>query len=237
MSTPQLVKKHSLKVVIGVPCFELGRFNVFNECLDALIKPDDSAILRVRGQSVSANRNVIIEKAIEHDSEYVFFLDDDLVFASDTLIKLLSHDKDYVVGHYCMRNYPFKSIIFDHQNPDGSVRWFTLNGDKGLVPVKASGAGGLLVKTEVFKRVTPLVNTFGKKCWFTLGQIDPDLWNDDIDFCHLMNKNEVEMYCDLNAPIGHVMTSVIWPNYDEAEKKWDKVLDVNGIQIKVPEKK
>jgi cellulose synthase/poly-beta-1,6-N-acetylglucosamine synthase-like glycosyltransferase len=223
-------------LLIGVPTAELGRQNVFQESLDALIKPPNSAVCRVRGQSVSHNRNIIIETALKFKAKHIFFLDDDQVFPPDTLMKLLAHDKDYVVGHYCMRDFPFRSVIFDDARPDGLVHTYDMTKapHSGLVRIQASGAGGLLIKTDALLRTSPLLRRDGKKAWFTLGQLEPDMWCDDIDFCKLMREAEIKMYCDLGTPLGHITNATVWPFCNNG--KWGQVLDVNGIQIVVPEK-
>ena len=103
-------------------------------------------------------------------------------------------------------------------------RWLQLNGDRGLVRVSATGAGGLLVKTSIFEKLS--------QPWWTFGQIKKDEWCDDIDFCNRCSDAGIEMHCDLDTPMGHIVGSVLWPNFEDG--KWNTILAIDNFSCKLP---
>src|SRR3990172_3668433 len=49
-----------------------------------------------RGYTISENRNYCVVQAQKNQSEYLFFVDDDMTFPPDTLERLIAHKKEVV---------------------------------------------------------------------------------------------------------------------------------------------
>jgi len=172
----------------------------------ALNKPDNSLVTTVSGQSPAKSRNIIIEQALKHNCTHVFFMDDDMVIEKDSLIKLLAHDKDVVSGLYLMRGYPHFPVAFDEAFDSGKCKFMYLEpGKQGLVPIVNCGLGCVLIKTEVFRKLS--------KPWVTLGEIEKDGWCDDVAFFNKVRKAGFEMYCDMDVRAGHLVSFALWPAY------------------------
>jgi len=214
-----------VKILIGIPTQEFARAAIFYDYIDSLIKPGLTWITRVHGQSPASNRNTIIKQALERDVEYVFFVDDDCLLPPDTLIKLLNHDKDMVTGLYPMRNFPHRPIIFDQALDDGRCIWHELEDNEGgLVPVEAAGAGCLLVKRHVLEKVAEAY-----RHPFTLGELEPDQWCDDLSFFKHTRSLGFKLYCDLSAPVGHIAKVTVWPN--KINNQWAITYDSAGSDV------
>jgi len=205
-----------IKVLIGIPTGEYGRRADFADYKDLLIKPDGTIISSSHGQSPARNRNIIIRQALEHDCTHILFLDDDMGFEPDLLMRLLAHDKDMVTGLYLMRNFPHYPIIFDEAYTDGRCRFsFLRPGRQGLEEIVNAGFGCVLIKTEVFKGMASRGQTFktveGNDLWLTLGELEKDHWCDDISFFLRARRAGYKLYVDLEARCQHFITGSILP--------------------------
>ena len=192
------------KVLIGLSTMEHMRRAEFIQYLLGLEKPNGHLLTTVHGQSPAEARNVIIKQALQYDCTHVFFMDDDMAFPPDTLMRLLKHDLDVVTGLYLMRSYPHFPCIFDEAFPDGKCKFAFLSPEtKGVIPIVNCGLGAVLIKTEVFKAM--------KEPWVTLGEIDPTGWCDDVAFFNRVRKAGFKMFCDTDVRVGHMTVITMFP--------------------------
>ena len=52
-------------------------------------------------------------QALDLGTEWVWFIDDDMLFAPDHLLRLLSHDVPIIPSLYCTRQEPFSALAYD----------------------------------------------------------------------------------------------------------------------------
>lgn len=209
----------NVKVIIALVSAEMPRFACAYESISFLQKPEDTFVSYARGCSPAENRNNVIKKALKENATHILFVDDDMTFQPDALLRLLKHDLPVVSGYYLQRGVPFRPLLMDKFQEDMQARWFfPKDTDKGLIDVVATGAGFLLINTRIFKGM--------KAPYFTLGQIDKEGWSDDIHFFYKLHQMNVAVYVDLDLPIGHMALANIWP--DKKDGKWITTLDCNG---------
>ncbi len=212
------------KVLIAVPTGEFARRADWYDYFTAIKRPEGCLNTTVHGQSPAQSRNMMIEQAIEHECTHIFFLDDDCCPKPDIIEQLLKHDKDIVSGLYLKRNYPFSPLMFDKEYSNGANRhMFLTNGRKGLVEGTNAGLGAVLIKMEVFKAL--------EKPWIRLGQIDKDHWCDDIEFFNRARAAGFKLFIDLDVPVGHFLTGVIWPDMNKETGEWFSVFNTNGLGL------
>lgn len=214
------------KVLIGLSTGEHIRKADFLPHFLALQKPAGHLTITVHGQSPAKSRNIIIEQAIANECTHIFFMDDDMTPPSDTLIKLLAHDKDIVTGLYLLRTFPHFPALFDEAYDNGKCRFMFLNnGMSGLVEAVNCGLGCVLISTEVFKKMeTP---------WVRLGEIEKDGWCDDVGFFNRVREAGFKIYCDLDCPVGHINSVTMWP--EKIDGNWyTNYKHVNG-NVMIPQ--
>lgn len=200
-----------MKVLIGLSTGEHIRKADFLPYFLGLDKPTNSLITTVHGQSPASSRNLIIQQGLDNNCTHIFFMDDDMAIPPDTIIRLLAHDKDVVTGLYLMRNYPHFAVAFDEAFDNGFNKHLYLTGEKeGLQKITNCGLGCVLIKIEVFKKLT--------KPWVRLGEIIPDGWCDDVGFFNRVREAGFELYCDFDARIGHMTSMMLWPT--KAGETW-----------------
>lgn len=210
-----------VKVAIAIPTQEFARRADFYDYFNTIDKPAGTIVTSAHGQSPARNRNIMIRMALEHEATHIFFLDDDCFVKPDIIHRLLAHDVDIVGGLYLMRNFPHLPIMFDEAFDDGRCRFAFLNeGRQGLAECVNMGLGAALIKTNVFRTMPDP--------WVTLGECEPDHWCDDIAFFNRARKAGFKIHVDLEVPVGHVVSAVIWPNRDNTTGKWYTVYNTGG---------
>ncbi len=107
------------------------------------------AIINLEGSMIAKQRNDLVELARQTPISHILFVDTDMVFPPDALMRLLKHDKDIVGATYNKRVPPYETLG-------------KLKGDKpseaelsqgGLREAEQLPGGMLLIKASVFERL------------------------------------------------------------------------------------
>ena len=96
-------------------------------------------------------RESLIKQAIEVGSEWVLWLDSDMMFPPSVLMRLLAHNEDLVGCNYMKRSYPFKTVAFT--DTSDWENWIPIQYSNELVEAEAVGMGCVLMKTTLFKEL------------------------------------------------------------------------------------
>jgi hypothetical protein len=188
-----------------------ARYEDFYVALETTQVPQGTALSRNSSYNAAENRNTLIP-GIEGD--WIWFLDDDHVWESSALMRLLKHDVDIVVPIYCKRYNPFQPTIFKQfRPPNQSVlyTWQELSELRGLIPIEASGCGGMLVKKHVLDALEPPHFRVGAGNGPEFADLKPDLMLEDQGFCWRARQAGFKIHCDLNVSFGHIRQSVLVP--------------------------
>jgi hypothetical protein len=189
---------------IGVSAAEQSRTTDFWDSFLGIDCPDGTVVKTGRGANIAANRNGHTRLMLESGAEWLFYVDDDHLFQPDILKRLLAHNVDVVSGLYVHRDAPFLPQMFDVEDEAGRCGHALLSqGERGLVERLSVGAGCLLVRRRVLEAL--------QMPYWTLGQITPDEWGDDLDFCRRVRVAGFSIHVDLEAPIGHKVIGTLWP--------------------------
>ncbi len=98
----------NIKVLAGSPCSKQPICNEFHDCFAGLDLPPGSDWYRAVGGSIPNNLNTIVAHALKTDCTHVFIVEDDSVFARDTVRRLLKHNVPVVAGLCRSRSAPFR---------------------------------------------------------------------------------------------------------------------------------
>lgn len=237
-----------VKLLIVRVTAELPRYYEYYDSLERMVVPPNTGVLAIHSSSPAKNKNIAIKQALDDGSyTHVFLTDDDHVYPPDTIQKLLSRQVDVVSGVYCMKMSPFPMIAFDRPNEKGQGAFLDFNKFSGdeCVEVARVPSGCLLVTTYALDEIAKCgcldqafwqarelgFNSIWKNKWFTLGQIEPDNWCDDLWFCDRARDAGFKIYIDTGVKIGHVTKCVLTPHYEDG--KWSIKFGINeGISIK-----
>ena len=205
------------KIMIAVPCMDQVP-TPFCLSLAMIRKPegDEFACATRMGSLVYNARNDLALQAITTEFDYVFWLDSDMVFSQDILIRMLKtareNDLDFLSGLYFRRTQPFTPVAFDHLevNEDGECEWSEFEElPQSLFEVGGCGFGCVLIKTKVLEDVhDKFVDMF----------MPISHMGEDLSFCWRARQLGYKIWMDPTITLGHVGYSVINRKFYESYK-------------------
>lgn len=143
--------------------------------------------MRQGGDIVSA-RTFAVQDAILKKATHIFFVDSDMQFPSDTVEKLLAHDKDIVTVEYNRRKLPQSSVTTP----------LTERSETELYKANVIGAGCLLIKLSVFDKIA--------KPWFNFGRDKNGkvVMGEDTWFANTARDAGIDSWIDPTIKVGHI---------------------------------
>lgn len=137
-------------------------------------------------------RNEIVYGAIKNGSDYLMFIDSDLIFPQDGILNLLAHNKDVIGGCYNIRSLPKRGTVKGFKN--GIICEHEMS--KELEKVYAIPTGFMLIKLSAIRYMAHP---------FDFGRFEDGTFiGEDINFCKRLNEMGKEVWCDGSIPIGHI---------------------------------
>jgi len=160
------------------------------------------------GYSVVKARNNLVRDFLKSDCEYLFFVDIDIGLPLDGLKKLIEANKPIIGGLYFQRIPPHNPMMFEKELFTEKEHRYTFKRDytEGVTEVDATGAGALLLKKEVCKKV--------KYPWFN----EPTEYNtnEDFWFCEKVKEAGYPVFVDTTVKISHFSETLV----SEATKRF-----------------
>lgn len=202
-----------MKVLIAVPCMDQVPAQ-FAQCLATLGKVDKTIVAFQIGSLVYTSRNDLVQIAIKQGCDYIFWLDSDMMFPPDALVRMfksLEHG-DIVSGLYFRRVAPFTPVIYDKLDIDDTGCHYTEPKEipDGIFEVAGCGFGCVLMPTDIMLDV---LEKYGSP--FTpINGI-----GEDLSFCWRARQLGFKIVCDPDIPLGHVGHHVITRELYEAVKQ------------------
>jgi len=140
------------------------------------------------------SRNVTVKELMACDPDYIFFADADMTFQPPTIRWLLEQGKDVITAVYCQKQPPHYPVLRMFDKDEGHYQVVRSYPKGKVFTVDSCGAGALLVKASVFKKL--------KKPYFK--------WDyekgisEDIYFCEKVKKAGYEIWVDGGVECGHM---------------------------------
>lgn len=181
------------KIGIGIAnCGTIHADTAF--CLLRMLKdfPYEYDVLFKRGSILHYNREELVKMAIKLKCTHLLFLDTDMFFEKDALLRLLERKKDIIGVQYKTRKEPSLATAFPLEGDS------FYNGEGDFQQAKSVATGFMLINLKVFEKI--------KEPWFFWksdenGQIT---MGEDYWFCDKAREAGYEVWCDLSIPIGHI---------------------------------
>tara|TARA_B100000029_G_C17506601_1_gene934693 strand:+ start:473 stop:1141 length:669 start_codon:yes stop_codon:yes gene_type:complete len=159
--------------------------------------------------NINRGRNSIAAKFLAGDATHLMFVDSDIQWQPEHVIKLVKSDKDMVGGVYPSKSIPVKHVVNTIDN--GKI-------DGDLLEVGTMGTGFLLIKRTVFEQ---MIKAGAQKYTDDIGlgpEFDDhqyDFFNCTIDsqgryltedwsFCRRWRQLGGEVWADTSIELGHV---------------------------------
>lgn len=187
------------KILICVPSCDLVAAG-FAQSLAMLQKGGhETAIMFQVGSLIYDARNKLAKEAIKLGAEYTMWFDSDMIFAPDTMLKLLEHNAPIVSGAYFRRSPPYHLVAFDKCDTKNR-EWSDLPLPTDTVKCGGVGFGCVLISTQVLFDVAAKFKT-----WF-----DPmNGFGEDLSFCWRARECGYDILLDPKVSCGHVGQIVV----------------------------
>jgi len=164
------------KIFIATPCYggvvteeyHRSMINLTNIMIHNKI--DYVTMTLANDSLVTRARNTLTSVFLQHnDCTHLMFIDADISFNWESVLQLIQHNKDVVVGAYPKKGIEWKAvydaITIDNVSVDEMIDYSTnpavnflvkdnneLIMDNGLIQLKDAGTGFMLIKREVFDK-------------------------------------------------------------------------------------
>lgn len=159
--------------------------------------------------NVNRARNSCAAKFLSGDCSHLMFVDADIQFNPQDIVKLVNHDKDIVGGIYPQKTLPPKMVVNTLNNSEQQ-------GD--LIEVGTLGTGFMLIKRSVFEKMieegaTPYVDAIGLSPEENANQYDffqctidskGRYLTEDWSFCRRWRQLGGKIWADTKIALAHV---------------------------------
>ena len=195
--------KAQTRTLIALPCY--GSVDPdFMKCMLEMDKPENTSFAVIKNTLIYSARNMIAENAIRYGFDRVFWLDSDIIFEPDTLMKLsadMDNGYDFISGVYFMKTTPTKPVVY-------SDLWYTVTqneataGATNVINIpdrifECAGAGFGCVMTSVLL-LKKLVERYGAPFTPMMGL------SEDLAFCWRAKQTGFDLWCDGRIKCGHI---------------------------------
>lgn len=101
-----------------------------------------------RSSMVTGNRNDLVTEVLKHNTDWFLWIDSDMGFPADTLLRLLSHNLPLVGATYNKRVAPYETCGRFKQPPPGQELKL-----EGLVEAEFLPSGMMMVHADVYRKL------------------------------------------------------------------------------------
>ena len=148
--------------------------------------PFEYYFLSHEGSIIHHMRERLVKKAIELECTHLLFVDSDMQFEKDAVMRLIERDKDILGADYNRRKLPLESTAVLLGDGEGDLR-----------EAVSVGTGFMLIKLSIFD--------FLPEPWFfwESNQSGELVTGEDYWFCRLARKHGFEVWADLSVKVLH----------------------------------
>jgi hypothetical protein len=175
-------------------------------------------ITTLRNESlITRARNIITAMFLESECTHLFFVDSDIEFQAQDVLRALAYDKDIMAAAYPKKALPVQYAINFKFLDDEKRR---IRVENGAVEVLDASTGFFMVKRRVIEKMiqahpelhyrndSNIDPKFNKYCYSLFDTIhDPDdnrYLSEDYTFCRRWQKLGGEIWLDPNTKLNHV---------------------------------
>lgn len=219
-----------MKTMIAVPCMDTVDA-YFARSLAQMARVGDCIVEFEIGTLVNFARDRLAGKAIGAGCDFILWLDSDMVFDEDLMIRLMADirqgDRDFVTGVYHYRKPPYKPVLwekFKRTETHGTAeqeQYLQYPRDR-LFEVEACGFGGCLMRTRMIEPVMTKYNALFSPM---------DRCGEDMSFCARATAMGFQFWADPSIQLGHRGYMICdWQQWDawQAQERGER--NAEGMQ-------
>tara|TARA_R100001086_G_scaffold228233_1_gene147652 strand:- start:20 stop:739 length:720 start_codon:yes stop_codon:yes gene_type:complete len=215
-------KEIKASIFIAMPCYDSVKINTMLsifQTIQLLGKGGiEIGINTMKSPLIHQSRNYLTSVFLTTDYTHLLFIDSDVEFAPEAILRMLMADKDIICTPYRAKNPNLTDHTYTVQFPDPKVIP-VLPG--GLVEIEAGPTGLMLIHRRVFEkiiknrpdlkiknRVNPGIKEDAKShsfyhLFFDFAFDDGYTMGEDLSFCKLARKQGFKIYANTESPTAH----------------------------------
>jgi len=200
-----------MKILLGMPTIGKVPTKTVISLIQLLhvFNKDDDVVwpMIVEGSLVYTARDTIAQFAVEHDFDYVLYVDSDMIFEASDLERLLKHRVGICSGLYVKRqgapeNVAYTKIITRRRFPYRAPKLIEDKAKSGFSDIAACGFGFMLVKVSVLKTMFKYYKSL----------FDPFKGvGEDVAFSIRARRIGYKTFIDRDVKLGHIGEVVCEP--------------------------
>ena len=174
----------------------------------------DLDIYTAAGTLIFDQRNKLVNTSLEAKCDYIVFIDADMRFPKDTILRLLRNQKDIIGVNATTRAEPVMPTAKNLKiEEDGSCTWLPIysNSRKGIEKADGIGCGVMMIKASVFAKL--------EEPYFYFEQLPNNkILGEDIYFCIKAKDAGIDTWVDhdLSMEIKHIgQYTYSWANIEK----------------------
>lgn len=194
-----------MRYLVAIPCMDMIHAGFFRSVL-GMTKLEGTRFSMTMSSLIYDARNNLAKQAITEGFDRVLWLDSDMEFAPDLMVRLaadMDEGHDLVAGLYFKRKAPIAPVIYADMGhievEGGGYKPYALPMEDyptdQIVPIKGCGFGACMTSTALLKRVT---ERYGLPFSPILG------FGEDLSFCARAGELGADMVCDTSIKVGHI---------------------------------
>lgn len=202
-----------MKTLIAIPCMDQVPAQ-FCESLANLKRVGECEIAFKISSLIYTSRDALAKEALKIGAKYILWLDSDIVFAPDLMIRMINTIKEDTIltGVYYRRGKPYKPVIFDElELTENGWKWSDCENLPDMpFEIEGCGFGCVLMPTEAvagvmlnFKQIFNPISGIGE----------------DLSFCWRVRQSGYKIICDPTLKVGHVGHMVIGEDFYNTYKE------------------
>ena len=232
------------KIFIAIPCYDAVKIetavSLFKLAWSLTKGGLEMVIKTVKSPNIPISRNYLSSVFLASDCDYLLFIDSDVEFEPEAVIRMLVAKKHVVVTPYRTRTEDVrdKSYAVGLKNQD---KVDVLPGD--LIEIKAGPTGLMLIHRGVFETIMEkhpelkIKNGMNVSApedfkyyynFFDLSFKDGLIKSSDVAFCNLAVRNEFKIYANIKSVTAHHGDYAWKGSFEEMLKGAHHEKDTNG---------
>ena len=224
-ATIDLNKLREMNIFFATPCYggmvtDQFFLSMFRTSQTFMQHGINFRITTLRNESlITRGRNILTAMFLESDCSHLMFIDADIEYQADDLLRMMAYDKPIMAAAYPKKALPIQyAINFKFINQEKKQ----IRIENGAVEVLDASTGFFLVKREVVEKMmqaypelhyrndSNIDEKFNKYCYSFFDTIhDPEdnrYLSEDYTFCRRWQKLGGEIWLDPNTKLNHVGT-------------------------------
>lgn len=191
---------------------------------------------------VSRARNAATAHFLQSDCTHLMFIDSDISFQAESVIKLLEWNKDMIAGVYPKKQFFPERVALGHEAIDFPLAGKVMENDQGLLHSDYLPTGFLMIRRNVFDKMIIAypglkyrndINAYGDGDtfydFFQVSVRNGILESEDWGFCTNWKAIGGEVLVDLSIQLAHHG----WTHFIGDPKKWchealKRISDINA---------